>query len=112
METDWESMYRSWKEGLGWINRNTMFSRCDIWLSDMQESIWTNRDFGRTGNYMVSTTSSNVQENLPLISDNLVNDNLNLPNLGMVQFAIAPGEDEVMAEIHGDTESLDQFQWP
>lgn len=53
METDWEAVYRSWKEGLGWRNRVKMFVRCERWLEDMQEWIWQVREWGRTANYIV-----------------------------------------------------------
>src|SRR5579859_2608923 len=56
METDWEVVYRSWKEGLGWKNRVEMFTRCERWLDDMQEWAWQQdgvREWGRTANYIV-----------------------------------------------------------
>jgi len=96
METDWESMYRSWKEGLGWINRNTMFTRCDVWLSDMQDSIWCNRDFGRTGNYVLDAQENQV---------------VHLRTLEFVS-AVEENGNEVEAKEDGTVEELDQFQWP
>src|SRR5208282_999162 len=63
METDWESMYRSWKEGYGWRNRVRMFVRCETWLVDLQESIWVDREWGRTANYVVNVRPQ--QENVP-----------------------------------------------
>jgi hypothetical protein len=53
METDWESVYRNWKQGLGWKNRMRMFLQCEKWLGEMQECIWEGREWGRTANYIV-----------------------------------------------------------
>jgi hypothetical protein len=100
METDWESMYRSWKEGLCWANRTTMFSRCDLWLSDMQDSIWTNRDFGVMGNYIMIKTQGSVP------TTDAMNPVQNLE--------VAHNSDESVGldETMGDIETLNQFQWP
>ena len=66
METDWEAVYRSWKEGLGWRNRVKMFVRCERWLEDMQEWIWQLREWGRTANYIVPPAGQeNQNQNEP-----------------------------------------------
>jgi len=46
-------VYRGWKEGLGWTNRARAFARCEVWLGDLQEFVWEDREWGRTANYIV-----------------------------------------------------------
>ena len=128
METDWESMYRSWKEGLGWRNRVCMFSRCEVWLGDMQGTIWVDQEWGRTANYVVgSTTTATGEEGnapppplpLPLppqvVQNNGV-DGFQLAAVEMnedVEMIDGGGHDDnevtgIIPEDHG----LEQFQWP
>ena len=105
METDWEAVYRVWKQGLGWRNRKEMFIRCEVWLRGFQETVWKGREWGRTANYIV-TPMPRRQENEML--GNQVDD--------------LPMEDEEDEVIEGDGNDdagagnvppyLIQFHWP
>lgn len=98
LETDWEAMYRVWKQGLGWRNRGEMFLRCGVWLKGFQEGVWNGRVWGRTANYVVTPRVGRVENALP----------------------VAEQEDVVMddggeggAGGQGDVPGyLAQFQWP
>jgi hypothetical protein len=115
METDWEAVYRSWKEALGWRNRVKMFVRCERWLGDMQEWIWQRRQWGRTANYIVPPVGQeNEGQNEPApFAAGAGNGN----EIGAAAL-IAPDateEDEEMLD-EGHTEmiigDLEEFQWP
>ena len=55
-------MYRGWKEGLGWTNRARGFARCEVWLGDLQERVWEDREWGRTANYIVPPPAGTTGE--------------------------------------------------
>lgn len=123
METDWESMYRSWKEGYGWRNRRVMFLRCEVWLGDMQEVNWIDKEWGRVANYVINGPSSRREENGGVV---------NIQQQAAVAAVVPPvghmnnqdgqiggvvgGEDEEMMEVAVDNGTsggdLEQFQWP
>lgn len=107
METDWESMYRSWKEGYGWRNRLRMFSCCEIWLVDLQKTIWADREMGTTANYVVTLPPMRHQQ-----QENIAPQN---GNEDVAMAVLGAEEDEDMIEMDGDNETpggLEQFQWP
>ena len=114
MEINWESMYRSWKEGLGWKNRVSMFVRCETWLSDMQEEIWSEREWGRTANYVIpQQQTENVN---PVIvgggGGGAAGGVINMVGHGV---GVSEEEDEEMQQEdagNGTLGGLNQFQWP
>jgi hypothetical protein len=124
METDWESMYRSWKEGLGWKNRVCMFSRCEVWLGDMQGTIWADMEWGRTANYVIDgTAASRETVNGPPPPPPPPQPVQNNGHDGIQPAAVQGNEDVQMIDGGGldDNElieitfgdpGLDQFQWP
>lgn len=89
---DWETIYRGWKQGLGWTNRREMFGRCMVWLGKFQEGVWRGRPWGRTANYAV------------------------VPRRMVNQVAPAGGDGEVAGVEEVESEDvpgyLAQFQWP
>jgi hypothetical protein len=97
LETDWEQVYRSWKEGYGWQNRVRMFERCTHWLEEMQEYTWEGREWGRTANYIVP---SDRQENMDLDTDD------------MDPLAHLEEDDDPTIVGPDIGNGLDQFQWP
>jgi len=132
METDWEAVYRSWKQGLGWRNRVKMFIRCERWLGDMQKWMWQ-RIPGRTGwgtmaNYILPSSgqeNEDEEENELLQLDpqfdadeTIVQDNeVEIANemlaLGVQLFAapVIPAVEE-MPDVMYTNGYLSQFQWP
>jgi hypothetical protein len=111
MEINWESMYRSWKEGLGWKNRVTMFVRCETWLNNMQEEIWSDREWGRTANYVIP------QQQTANVNPVIVGGGGGGGGGALVAAGggVSEGEDEEMQQEeagNGTMEGLDQFQWP
>jgi len=118
METDWESVYRSWKQGLGWKNRITMFRRCEKWLTDLQEVIWEGREWGRTANYVVPLDQ---QVHLPLQAGpgHLQVQPMVMPLAGNQEEANEEDMQDILQVGIIDTgdgqeigNGLDQFQWP
>jgi hypothetical protein len=110
METDWETVYRSWKEGLGWRNRVRMFVRCESWLGDLQDTIWSGREWGRTANYVILPPGEENENLIPVVG----NEN-NGPVIPVIQPVTWQGaEDEEMLEpvSNGTIVDLEQFQWP
>jgi hypothetical protein len=117
MEVDWESVYRSWKEGLGWKNRVEMFVRCETWLSDMQEEIWSDREWGRTANYVIP------QQQTENVNPAIVGGGgggggaagVDVNMVGAGGGGVVSEDDEEMQEEatgNGTMGDLDQFQWP
>jgi hypothetical protein len=113
MEIDWEAMYRSWKEGLGWRNRIKMFVRCEKWLANMQEGNWENRPWGRFANYVSGQqTNENVQPVAAPVGPVDADDNGNAGAVvgGLPAIAYDVEMEEVDAVAAGS--DYDQFQWP
>jgi hypothetical protein len=116
METDWEVMYRSWKEGYGWRNRVKMFNRCERWLEDMQENIWEGRPWGRMANYLVSARQEN-QDAPAVVAPANANANANMPGPAANDGLAVDNEDEEMQEVGNGDDAVglndyEQFQWP
>lgn len=115
METDWEAVYRSWKEGYGWRNRVRLFVCCETWLGLMQETIWEDREWGRTANYVVPDPAQDnvlILQPPPIVvalqqHQAILGGGIGIGNVVMATAALA--EDEEMADEDGD---LEQFQWP
>ena len=93
-----------------------MFLCCETWLTDMQETIWENRAWGRYANYIVpEPAQENVPVQLPAPPPQVVqqpqgNGGGGFGDMVMAATASAAGgEDEEMLDDDGD---LGQFQWP
>lgn len=133
LETDWESVYRGWKEGLGWTNRARGFARCEVWLGDLQEKVWEDREWGRTANYIVPpparTTGEQGEQQAQMEGgavdgadagvggDGDEGGGLGQGGMNVVLAGLDESDDEEMMAIEHEgnvmlTGDLDQFQWP
>jgi hypothetical protein len=86
-----------------------MFVRCETWLLDLQELIWSDREWGRTANYVVNVRTQQ-QENVPPVVQQGNED----VAMNVVAGATGTGEDEEMMEVgeNGTPGAFEQFQWP
>jgi hypothetical protein len=116
MDTDWEAIYRSWKDGFGWRNRVKMFKRCERWLQDMQEDIWGGRPWAQMVNYRILERQENEEVSALVPPANADADAHVLglaPNVGPA----VNNEDEEMQEAGNENDpaglnGYEQFQWP
>jgi hypothetical protein len=84
-----------------------MFERCTHWLSDMQDNIWEERDWGRTANYIVPDEDDVMQfDDFDVVAD-MEEENLEQSDFGPVDEPLLAVESGVMLE-----NVFDQFQWP
>jgi hypothetical protein len=116
MDTDWEAMYRSWKEGFGWRNRVKMFKRCQRWLEDLQEEIWERRPWGRMANYLILERQEN-QDTPAVVTPANANVDAEMPGLAANDGPAVNNEDEEMQEAENENDAAglndyEQFQWP
>lgn len=103
-----------------------MFTRCETWLLDMQETNWGDKEWGRTANYVVNISPRRAgEENVvppppPALQQQVVIvQPVVVPPVQINQdvhtAAVDDGEDddEMMDVVdNGTLEDLEQFQWP
>ena len=89
-----------------------MFIRCETWLEDLQETIWVDREWGRTANYTVNVRSQQ-QENVPPVQQEADDVIMNAVAAVAAAATAVVGEDEEMMEAadNGTVGDFEQFQW-
>ena len=81
------------------MNRARSFARCEVWLGDLQEFVWMDKEWGRTANYIIPPPRQEEEgvANVALVGGE--------EDEEMIDAAIENAENATVGD-------LDQFQWP
>ena len=84
------------------MNRAHAFARCEVWLGDLQEFVWMDKEWGRTANYIIPPPRPEEEGEGGVANVELVGGE---QDEEMIDAAIEIAENATVGD-------LDQFQWP